>query len=124
MYQGLVFMKKLSLMMDKGFTLIEVLLTPSILSINLVISIPSIGSVIAKSDEKACHANQQLIEEVYQRELLFVKFDITFITYMIEQDLNQCPSKGLYTLKEEKVICSKHPREFKIEKPPSQVPWL
>jgi len=117
-------MEKMNLKIDKGFTLVDVLLTPVILSIILAISIPSIGSVIAKSEEKACHANQQLIEEVYQRELLFGKFDITFITYMIEQDLNQCPSKGLYTLKEEKVICSKHPREFKIEKTPSEVPWL
>jgi len=83
--------------MDKGFTLIEVLLTPAILSIILAISNPSIGSVIVKSEERTSQANQQLIEEVYQRELLFVKFDITFITYMIEQDLNQCPSGKGYT---------------------------
>ena len=110
-------MLKLNMIREKGFTVVELLAVLAILSIILSISIPSLRSVIAKSEEKACHANQQLIEEVYQRELLFVKFDITFITYMIEQDLNQCISKGLYTLKEEKVICSKHPREFKIEPP-------
>jgi len=68
MYKGLVFMKKLSLMMDKGFTLIEVLLTPAILSIILVISISSIGSAIVKSEERTSQANQQLIEDGYERE--------------------------------------------------------
>ena len=61
-------MKKLSLMMDKGFTLIEVLLTPAILSIILVISISSIGSAIVKSEERTSQANQQLIEDGYERE--------------------------------------------------------
>jgi len=84
-------------MMDKGFTLIEVLLTPAILSIILAISIPSIGSVIAKSNEGMCQANQQLIEDGYERDVLFAYNDVTFSTYVIEHNYKQCPSGKGYT---------------------------
>ena len=79
-------------MMDKGFTLIEVLLTPAILSIILAISIFSIGSVKAKSEERMCQANQQLIEDGYERDFLFAYNDVTFSTYVIEDNYKQCPS--------------------------------
>jgi len=97
MYKGLVFMKKLSLMMDKGFTLIEVLLAPVIISIILAISIPSIGSVIVKAEERMCQANQQLIEDGDERDFLFAYNDVTFSTYVIEHNYKQCPSGKGYT---------------------------
>lgn len=111
-------------MMDKSFTLVEVLRVPVILSIILVISIPSIGSVIAKSDEGMGQANQQLIEDGYERDFLFSYNDVTFSTYVIEHNYIQCPSGEGYTYEEGKVICPLHPRENRTEDPPNEVPWL
>ena len=117
-------MKKLKLVMDKTFTLVEVLAAPVILIIILAISIPSIGSVIAKSEERTCKANQQLIEDRYERDFLFVYNDVTFSTYVIEHNYNQCPSGKGYTYEEGKVTCCLHPRENRTEDPPNEVPWL
>lgn len=85
-------MEKMNLKIDKGFTLVDVLLAPVILSIILVISILSIGSAIVKSEERICQANQQLIEGRYERDFLFAFNDVTFSTYVIEHNYNQCPS--------------------------------
>lgn len=124
MYKGLVFMKKLNLMMDKGFTLIEVLLALVILSIILAISIFSIGSVKAKSEERTCQANQQLIEDGYEINFLFAYNDVTFSTYVIEHNYKQCLSKEGYTYEEGKVTCPLQPRENRTDEPHNEVPWL
>jgi len=100
MYKGLVFMEKMNLKIDKGFTLVDVLLTPVILSIILAISIPSIGSAIVKSEERTCQANQQLIEDGYEINFLFAYNDARFSTYVIEHNYNQCPSGEGYTYEE------------------------
>lgn len=89
---GVVLMKKMNLMMEEGFTLVELLAALVILSIILAISILSIGLVIAKSEERACQANQQLIEDGYERDFLFGNNDVTFSTYVIEHNYNQFPS--------------------------------
>ncbi|MFL2116453.1 type II secretion system protein [Marinilactibacillus psychrotolerans] len=57
--------------MNDGFTLIELLATLVILGIILAISFPSIGTVIARAVEESCHSNQQLIEDVYERLMLY-----------------------------------------------------
>ena len=117
-------MEKMNLKIDKGFALIEVLAALVILSIILVISIPSIGSAIVKSEVKTCQANQQLIEDGYERDFLFAYNDVTFSTYVIKHNYNQCPSGEIYTYEEGKVTCPLHPRENRTEDPPNEVPWL
>ena len=53
---------------NDGFTLVELLATLVILGLILAISIPSIGSVIKTAEERACHSNQQLIEDGYRAD--------------------------------------------------------
>ena len=109
---------------NDGFTLVELLATLVILGLILAISIPSIGSVILTAEERACHSNQQLIEDGYERMILTDNSDLTFSAYMDGNQLNQCPADGIYTYVDEKVTCSKHPR-FDNDKPePEEVPWL
>lgn len=66
---------------NDGFTLVELLATLGILGLVLAISIPSIGSVIKTAEERACHSNQQLIEDVYERMILIDNSDLTFSAY-------------------------------------------
>ena len=112
-------MLKLNMIREKGFTVVELLAVLAILSIIPSIRFPSLRSVIATSKEKTCRANQQLIKEGYESAISFLQSYLIRTSYMIEHDLNQCTSKGLYTLKEEKVICSKHPRDCLLYTSPS-----
>jgi len=74
-------MKKMNLKIDKGFTLVDVLLAP----------------IIVKSEERTCQANQQLIEDGYERDFLFAYNNVTFSTYVIEHNYKQCSSGKGYT---------------------------
>lgn len=95
-----------------------------ILGLILSISIPSIGSVIKTAEERACHSNQQLIEDGYERMTLSDNGDLTFSAYMDGNQLNQCSGDGIYTYIDEKVTCSQHPRVGTDKPEPEEVPWL
>jgi type IV pilus assembly protein PilA len=114
--------KKIKL--NDGFTLIELLATLVILGIILAISIPSIGSVIVKAEEKACHSNQQLIEDDYERTTLYDKTGMTFSSYIDSNQFDQCPGHCYYTYIDEHITCSQHPRVNELESDPVDVPWL
>lgn len=109
---------------NDGFTLIELLATLVILGIILAISVPSIGSVIARAEEKACHSNQQLIEDGYERLMLYENSDMTITVYMDSNQLEQCPGHGIYTYVDDQITCSKHPRVDEGQIEPEEVPWL
>lgn len=109
---------------NDGFTLIELLATLVILGIILAISLPSIGTVIARAVEESCHSNQQLIEDGYKRLMLYENSDMTITAYMDSNQLEQCPGHGIYTYVDDQITCSKHPKVDERQIEPEKVPWL
>lgn len=96
---------------NHGFTLIELIVVFTILSIIVAIVIPGLASYTEQSKEKVCMANCSQLERMY--ELYLVQEGIEHSKELFNQFLqdygsNICPSGGYISYIDGKVICSKH----------------
>lgn len=100
-----------------GFTIVELLIAVIIIAILVAILAFSYSSMIAKSEETACLANRKTIEKAYSiyrldsteaKSLsLFLQNSNGIADPWIDNKI-KCPTKGVYTASEDKVICSIH----------------
>ena len=99
---------------NKGFTLIELILVISIISILMVVVSPNLSSFAAKSKEQVCNINCSELEKMYNLYVITQNIkhsDKIFDVYLSEYGENICPSGGIISFQYEKINCSKHSKE-------------
>ncbi|GAE95223.1 late competence protein ComGC [Gracilibacillus boraciitolerans JCM 21714] len=98
-----------------GFTLVELLAVIVILSIIVVIAVPSIGNLVEQSQIDVCEANQQQVARLYQEHMALKGITHSeslfnqFLTEYYQQPL--CPTDGIYTYITDDVACSVHDQQ-------------
>ncbi|RKQ34286.1 prepilin-type N-terminal cleavage/methylation domain-containing protein [Oceanobacillus halophilus] len=114
---------------DRGFTLIEVLAVLVILSIILLIAVPTFTASIAKANAEVCHANVEELERAYERYLVLEQLDHEehfFTDFSMEFADTICPEDGIVSYFEGEVNCDKHSVEddHDYEDEEDEVPYL
>lgn len=107
-------------MKDKrGFTLIELIIVLSILSIISAIAMPRYSNIIGRQKEKACLVSRKHIIDTYHNYKLIYP-ELEFSDFMDSDNINRylkisviegkikCPGGGTYTVERNKLICSIH----------------
>lgn len=107
-------------MKDKrGFTLIELIIVLSILSIISTIAVPRYSNIIRRQKEKACIVSRKHIIDTYHNYKLIYP-QLEFNDFMDSDNINRylkinviegnikCPGGGTYTVEGNKLICSIH----------------
>jgi prepilin-type N-terminal cleavage/methylation domain-containing protein len=113
---------------SKGFTLIELIITLSILGILSLIAIPRFLTVTENARREVCEANRAELEHGY--EIYLVQNDKTdtdanFITFVNEYDQEICPEGGVVSRSEGRINCSIHfDEEVEDSDEDEEVPFL
>ncbi len=102
----------------KGFTLIELIIVISIISILAAITVPNFIGYIEKSKEEVCNVNCLKLERMYELYLETEGLDhsdVLFKSFLNDYSKNTCPSHGEITYINGEVRCSVHIDEESIE---------
>lgn len=94
-----------------GFTLIEIIIVISIITILLTIAVPSVLGYIETTREKVCETNRLQLQRLYPGYLLSINEehkDALWNTFLQEYDQELCPSEGTITYVEGEINCSVH----------------
>lgn len=119
-------MRKKWLSNNNAVTLIELLGVIVILSIILLLAIPSITAIIEKVNAEVCNNNRIELEKSYELYLAFDNLEHQEILF--KEHLNGfytiCPVNGEITYKEGKVLCSVHSEQELDDNHNEEVPYL
>jgi prepilin-type N-terminal cleavage/methylation domain-containing protein len=99
---------------SKGFTLIEVMATITILGILAVIAVVSVVGIIEKAERDVCRAGVQELERNYKVYLELENIERTelfFSEFLNSYEGTVCPSGGVLRYVDGKVKCSIHSDE-------------
>jgi prepilin-type N-terminal cleavage/methylation domain-containing protein len=100
-----------NLLIEKGFTLIEVLVTLVILGIIAAIAVPSVFNLLDQAKEKVCLANRIELKNGY---LTFIQIEgiqdssEAFSEFLYRYDKELCPEHGVVIYEDGEVLCSIH----------------
>jgi len=100
-----------NLLIEKGFTLIEVLVTLVILGIIAAISVPSVFNLLDQAKEKVCLANRVGLKNSY---LTFIQIEgiqdstEVFNEFINRYDKELCSEHGVAIYEDGEVLCSIH----------------
>jgi len=121
----------------KGFTLLEIILTITIITILLAIMVPNVLRYLGRTDEAVCRQNRQTILQAYHIYKATVDPDCALsdvldgtCTLLADQHLeNGCPTGGVYTVNTQNsnsfiISCSVH-KDFTLIQytPPASYPF-
>jgi prepilin-type N-terminal cleavage/methylation domain-containing protein len=96
---------------EKGYTLIEVLVTKVILGILAVIAVPSVKGLVDKTRKEICLANRMQVRSYY---LTYIQLEeiqdspVVFEEYLSRYDDELGPELGVITYVDGDVLCSVH----------------
>lgn len=111
-----------------GFSLVEVVIAIAIIGIIATIAVPRWAQYRSLAEERVCITNLKTLERLYIDFLLDSEHDINVLNQFFVENFNTvCPTGGLISFKEAKVMCSVHKDTNganKDEPPHDEVPWL
>lgn len=116
----------------QGFTLVELIVVMTIITIMIAITIPSYFALRSKAAQKTCSSNRNTIVRMFEFEKLsngerymtLEQFIVANIKYR-----DSCPSSGKYSTSTDNTIsCDKHPGKTKNdetgETSEETIPWI
>lgn len=98
----------------KGFTLIELIIVIAIIAILAGLLVPSMIGYLDESQQTVCAANRRQIERGHQYITAFYPNatleEVLLGNYpqFFSGELQACPSKGIYSVEDEHILCSIH----------------
>lgn len=107
--------------LKQGFTLIELIVTLSVLVILAAIAIPSFIGLKDKAKQSVCEENRSTLMREYK--VLAAKDETLTLEKHLQQTKteNFCPAGGSYSVKDEKITCSVHNTDLPAD-PAKEVP--
>ncbi|MDW7668649.1 MAG: prepilin-type N-terminal cleavage/methylation domain-containing protein [Bacillota bacterium] len=120
--------------LNKGFTLIELVVVIAIISILSAIAIPRFMNYTAYAKEAVCKTNRGQAERMYEAFLIEKSLnhnDLIFDLFMVENYSDICPQDGIIYYLDGNIKCEIHKSisgnidESEEPDPPGEeVPWL
>lgn len=109
-----------------GFTLIEIIVVIAISSVLFIIALPRWNGFITIVEGVTCDTNLKTINKLYQAFIPENDLDDLFFVQFISHNINDiCPSGGLITIINGKLVCSVHHNHIDEEETiDDEVPWL
>lgn len=99
------------LLNEKGFTLIEFLITIVILGIIAMIAVPGVVELLEKAKAEVCIANRLELRNNYSTYIQLEGIPdslVVFNEYFNDYEVEICPDHGVVIYKDGKVLCSIH----------------
>ena len=111
---------------QKGFTLVELMVTVLIIGILIMIAIPSYNAVVARAETRACEANRRMIDGAIVQWRASNDLGIDAMPDETEavafwsdyfEETPECPTADAnsYTLATTGTTCSSHPEVVVVE---------
>lgn len=107
-----------------GFTLIELIVVISVMSILALILVPSVAKSVESAKKKVCGLNRMQLQQMYEGYLEegTIEHSVDFLNQYIEEvKKDVCPAGGQIIYKDGEIKCSRHAGEEQGEK---DVPYL
>nr|WP_246188363.1 prepilin-type N-terminal cleavage/methylation domain-containing protein [Metabacillus lacus] len=111
---------------SRGLTLVELLALIVVLGVLAGIAVPTVLSLIGKTEADVCLNNRMVLKNDYERELVLrdlAHMDVLFEDYLINVGV-VCPVGGIVRYNDGEVLCSEHSEAGDVEEDDVVVPFL
>lgn len=110
-----------------GFTLMELIITLVIISILILITIPSFVSYITIASNSVCSSNKLELYRMYELHLIvedIEKNDAIFESFVQVHGQNICPNNGVVSVVNGRIQCELHYNDKSNDDSDDEVPYL